>query len=563
MLLELSIRQFAIIQDLKVQFNTGLNILTGETGAGKSIIIDAIQLITGGRGSVDFIRSNSEKAEIEALFDLSADHQSFKRMQELGLDVTEDSMLILKRELLNNGKSICRINGQLVTLSTLKEIGEYLLQLHSQNQHQNLLSQDKQLNLLDSYGHKEIQDIKQQFFELYNEYIQLKKEARKLSDNEKEISQKIDLYQYQINEINNAELTSGEDESLNERRNAIKHFEKITKGLTSTQSVLYGEKGVVDKLGYVINVLGELAHLDKEIEDLNEQIVSAFYQIEDATIRLNDKINNLEYDPNQVDFIEERLSLIFNLKRKYGDSVDAILEYAVTIEDELNTLVNREEKLRDIQGKLAIKEKEIFESAVKLSKVRSKIAQSLAKNIEDELTYLQMPNAKFEIEITSTNDPNEFNYTGADKINFLISPNPGEPLKPLARIASGGELSRIMLAIQTILAKEDDAQTLIFDEIDTGVSGRAAQSIAEKLAFVARDKQVFVVTHLPQVASMADSHYLIKKIVKNNTTYTEIEHLNEENRIDELARMLGGVEITDLTKKHAKEMIEKTRSFKN
>ena len=572
MLRELIIRQLAIIQDLRIEFNHGLNILTGETGAGKSIIIDAIQLITGGRGSVEYIRSTSEKAEIEALFDLPLGHKVFQTLVTLGLESPEDGMLLFKRELLRTGKNVCRINGQLVTLSMLKEVGEDLIQLHSQHQHQQLLHQDKQLSLLDAYGDKEVEEQKEKFVDIYLQYESVKKEAKKLAENEKEIAQRIDLLQYQIKEISQAKLKPDEDDELLKQRDKIRHAEKITNGFKNAYVLLNDENGIVFQMGNVIDILDQIKAYDEKISLLYEQIVNAYYQVEDAAMQLNSQVDSLEFDQEQINSIEVRLSLIHHLKRKYGENVNSVLEYAVTIEEELDLLIHRDEHLQDIQERLKKVIKELKIEALALSNLRKKTAEQLSASIENELRDLQMKNVKFQVNLSYQEDKDglevngnlyQVTQTGLDRANFLISPNPGEPLKPINKIASGGELSRVMLAIQNILANKDDITSIIFDEIDTGVSGRTAQAIAEKLAFVAGEKQVFAVTHLPQAASMADHHYLIKKSNKENSTYTTIEYLDEEKRIEELARMLGGVEVTELTKKHAREMIEKTLPIKS
>lgn len=572
MLLELTIRQFAIIKELSVGFKEGLNVITGETGAGKSIIIDAIQLIIGGRGSTEFIRNEAEKAEIEGLFDISNNHDINALLSSLGFESSEDDFLIIKRELLRNGKSICRVNGQFVTLTTLKEIGQYLLSLHSQNQHQNLLVQEKQLALLDAYGDKRLKGVKTSFEQAYSRYALLKRQVNELYSNEKEVTQRIDILQYQKGEIGRADLKPNEDEILSEQRNKIKHAEKINNNLINAYQSLHNDKGINDQLFNIKGLLEQVAGYDQEIASIAEQVGNAYYQIEDATLQLNNLVTNLDFNQVNIEQIEERLSLIHLLKRKYGDSVNVILEYAVTIEEELATLTNREENLTKLQKELDRITKEVAIHANELSSLRTETAKELSRKIEQELRDLQMANAKFVVKIDYEEDSKgitigdktlHLSSTGIDKINFLISPNLGEPLKPLNKIASGGELSRVMLAIQTILANKDDITTIIFDEIDTGVSGRAAQAIAEKLAVVAKDKQVFVVTHLPQVASMADNHYLIEKKEKDNITYTEITYLEEEKRIDELSRMLSGVEVTTLTKKHAKEMIDKALIHKS
>jgi len=571
MLIELTIREFAIIKELKVNFHQGLNVLTGETGAGKSIIIDAIQLIAGGRGSVDYIRNQADKADIEALFFLDDDHPVFKLMNSYGIQHVEDGMLIIKRELLSSGKSICRVNGQLVTLGMLKELGTLLIQLHSQNHHQKLMYSDKQLELLDAYGEDKLQTSKKEFQKLFRRYDELKREVKHLSENEKEIAQRIDLLQYQINEIVQADLSPNEDQELIDKRNRLRNFEKITKSLHSAYQALAHDNGMMELFSHVLGLIEQISSYDGQIEKFNEDLSNNYFQMESVTSEIKDYIDQMDFEEEDINMIEERLSIIYHLKRKYGDSVDSILEYAATIEDELDLIQHKDERLQQLQSKLHDVSQDLIIEAMEISNIRRNLANELAGAIKNELHDLQMKNSDFKINIDYQEDPDGIEYQGRyyylnekglDKINFLISPNLGEPLKPLQKIASGGELSRIMLAILTILSHKDQVGTIIFDEIDTGVSGYAAQAIAEKLAVVSRGKQVFVITHLPQVSSMADYHYLIQKNTSNQSTYTEIKLLNDENRVDELARILGGVEVTETTRKHASEMIQKASEIK-
>jgi len=571
MLLELNIRNFAIIDELKVGFHDGLNILTGETGAGKSIIIDAMQLVTGGRGSIDYIRSEAEKSEIEALFDLESDHPVFDVLQSLGMNVPQDHLLLLKREILKSGKSICRVNGQLVTLTMLKEIGEWLIQVHGQHQHQHLLFEEKQLELLDSYGQNQINMTKQEFQLLYHKYQNLLREVKHLSEDEQKLTQRLDLIKYQIDEITKANLKLGEDEELTNQRNRIRNAEKIMKGILDSADILSKENGAVDLLSYATSILDPISHYDSDIKKIHEQLQNLFYQIEDIASEINRFAQKYDFNPDEIDVIEERLSILHHLKRKYGNTVDDILEYAASIEDEVEILEHRDHHLQKLQLELNEVEQDMVVEALELSKLRISLAKTLSNKIVKELVDLEMKNVQFKIDIKyqekSDGVPVNGKYItifehGLDKIQFLIAPNPGEPLKPLSKIASGGELSRIMLAILSILSDQDRINTFVFDEIDTGVSGRAAQSIAEKLSYVGKNKQVFVITHLPQVAIMGDHHYLIHKKVKNNHTFTDLELLNENDRILEVARMLGGSEITETTIKHANEMICKAKENK-
>ncbi|WP_339062506.1 DNA repair protein RecN [Tepidibacillus marianensis] len=520
MLLELAIRNFAIIDELKVSFKDGLNILTGETGAGKSIIIDAMQLVTGGRGSIDYVRTDADKAEIEVLFDVESNHPVFDILQALGIDIPEDHLLLLKREIHKNGKSICRVNGQLVTLTMLREIGEWLIQVHGQHQHQHLLFGDKQLEMLDAYGFDKIRSSKQEYQLLYQKYQNVLREVKHLTEGEQKLTQRLDLLKYQIEEITQADLKLGEDEELTSQRNRIRNAEKIVKGISDSSEILSKENGAVDLLSYVTSILDPITHYDSEIATIHEQLQGLYYQIEDIALEISRLVQQYDFNPNEIDGIEERLSIIHHLKRKYGSTVDEILEFAATIEDEMEILEHRDHHLQKLESELNEIEQDMVIEALELSKIRKSLAKTLSAKIVNELMDLEMKNVQFHIEIKyqEKNDGirvHEKYYSifehGLDKIQFLFAPNPGEPLKPLSKIASGGELSRIMLAILSILSDQEKISTLVFDEIDTGVSGRAAQSIAEKLSFVAKNKQIFVITHLPQVAAMGDHHYLIQK----------------------------------------------------
>ena len=571
MLVELTIKEFAIIENLRINFNNGLNILTGETGAGKSIIVDAIQLLIGGRSSVDFVRSRAEKSEIEALFDLAGDHSVYSLLEEYDIEHSREEMFVIKRELFRNGKSICRINGQVVNLAVLKEVGERIIQLYSQLQHQQLLNNTKQLALLDGFAEDSVAAIKQHYSSKYKEYSALKKELLLLLDDERELSQKLDLLKYQIAEITAANLTVGEEDELNQQKNLIRHAEKISKALNNMQLNLADEAGIVDMIANSLKQLESIVDYDESYKQLHEELSAIYYQLESMAQDIAGQVGRIEFDSAQLDLIEERLNAIHFLKRKYGDSIESIHEFLDKSIKELDYIENRETHLEQLKQKLQFVTKDLLVISVRLSEERKLAAVSLARLIEQELTDLQMENTRMEIELSYTEDSSGIEYegnsyqitgTGLDQIDFLISPNPGEPLKPLNKIASGGELSRIMLATLTILAEKEEVPTLIFDEVDTGVSGKAAQAIAEKLAVVSKTKQVFSITHLSQVAAMADSHYLIQKDTEEMITKTNINQLNDRERVDVLAIMLGGAAITDTTYLHAAELIEKAKEFK-
>lgn len=572
MLVELNIKEFAIIENLTINFNEGLNILTGETGAGKSIIIDAIQLVIGGRSSTELIRTNAQKAEIEALFSMPKNHPVFEILSNMGIEATEDCTLLIKRELIATGKSICRVNGHLVTLTMLKQIGQWLIQLYSQLQHQQLLSHEKQLSLLDAYAEKDLLEIKKIFSCNYEKYVALKKELTILSENERETAQRIDLLKYQINEITEADLKEKEDVELEQKKIKIKYSEKIASGLNSAYDLLSDDNGVINLLGIINGLLSELTEYDENIKIFYEQLNSIYYQIDDLSMEMGRDKDSIDFDEDELNNIEERLSVIQHLKRKYGDTIEEILEYANKIESELNMIENKEEYLQKVQIELDELTEKVCNQAINMSDIRKKHASKLSTLIENELKELHMSNTKIKIDINFQEQVNGIEYEGKtynitrfglDKVVFLMSSNPGESLKPLNKIVSGGELSRIMLTILTILAHKDKIPTVIFDEIDTGVSGRAAQAIAEKLARASKDKQVFVITHLPQVAAMADYHYLIEKNIIKESTFTQITRLDKQERIEVLARMLGGLEITNKTLEHASEMINSSMLIKN
>lgn len=571
MLVEITIKEFAIVENLRINFNDGLNILTGETGAGKSIIIDAIQLIIGGRGSVDFIRSSADKSEIEAIFDLKDDHSVYLLLDEKSIDYSKEEMLVIRRELFRNGKSISRINGQLVNLSVLKEIGAKVIQLYSQLQHQQLLHNEKQLALLDGYAEEKLASIKAQYTTTYERYSSLKKEWLLLTNNERETKQRLNLLQYQISEIKAANLEPGEEDTLNYQKNIIKHAEKIAYALNNAHENLSREKGAVDLVRASRMQLEQLIEYDNKFEQIHEELTNSYYQLEELAQEISEQVNNIEYDAVKLDQIEERLSAIYFLKQKYGASITEVLKYLEKSIAELEKLENREVQLEQVTSDLQKTTEKMLNNALDLSAERKNAANDLAFLIEKELADLRMSNTRMKIALEYIESATGVEYQGKryqisseglDQIEFLISPNPGEPLKPLDKIASGGELSRIMLAILTILAEKEEVPTIIFDEIDTGVSGKAAQTIAEKLARVAQSKQVFAITHLSQVASMADSHYLIQKDTEEMITKTKINQLHKNDRVNVLARMLGGTEITETTNEHARELIEKAQQFK-
>lgn len=561
MLAELSIRNFAIIDVLSISFKKGLTVLTGETGAGKSIIIDAIGLLIGGRGSSEFVRYGTPKAEIEGLFLVDAPHPVYAKADELGIDI-QDGMVILKRDIMESGKSVCRINGKLVTLSLLKEFGQSLVDIHGQHETQYLMQPEMHLSLLDSFGGEEMEKKVEQYQTVYYEYKELNKQLKNLTENEQQINQRLDLIQYQLEEIHQAELLANEDTELQEEKLKLGNYEKLFNSLQDSYQALYGEEKGIEQVSVALSHLQNVAHLDDDLNHLQENVANHFYALEEAAYSIRNYFETMEFDPARLDFIETRLNEISKLKRKYGDSVNEILAYAEKIEKELDMLQNKDGNIEALRTQLQKKEKQLQKSASQLSKNRKKLAEQLIAEIHQELKELYMEKTVFDIRITTPAENSDaikerdFGKNGSDEVEFFISTNPGEPLKPMAKVASGGELSRVILALKSIFSQHQGITAIIFDEVDTGVSGRVAQAIAEKIFKVSEGSQVLCITHLPQVAAMADTHLHISKEIANDRTTTHVVSLETSQKVNEIGRMISGVEITELTKQHARELLD-------
>lgn len=572
MLTELSIKNFAIIESLSISLEKGLTVLTGETGAGKSIIIDAIHLLVGGRGSVEFIRYGESRAEIEGLFLLDDEsHPCYEKCREFGIEIA-DGMIVLRRELLTSGKSVCRVNGKLVTIAILREIGGTLVDIHGQHEHQELMNPDLHLPLLDQYGGSEIISALAEYQLVYKKYEQLKKQLQKLNENEQQMAHRLDLLTFQLDEIEKAGLMPNEDEELMEERMRIMNFQKIYTAIQNSYQALYGEQRGLDWISAAMSHLDDVTDIDAALKDAHETISNSYYLIEETAYKLRNQLDQLEYDPERLDFIESRLNEINHLKRKYGRTVADILHYAGQIAEEIDTIQHRDSHIHKLQKELESVTADLLVEAKNLTNVRKKYAKTLIDSIHQELKDLYMDKTVFDVVFTkregSLDDPVldgipvKPHRDGLDAVEFYISTNPGEPLKPLAKVASGGELSRIMLAMKSIFSKHQGVTSIIFDEVDTGVSGRVAQAIAEKIYRVSVNSQVLCISHLPQVAAMADTHLYISKETIENRTKTSVTMLTAEEKIKEIGRMISGVEITDLTKEHAKELLELAAKIK-
>ncbi len=552
MLRELSIRNFAIIEDLTVSFSDGLTVLTGETGAGKSIIIDAVHLLAGGRGNSEFIRHGAKKAELGGLFQISSSvHPVYKKLEEAGIEIEEDT-IILRRDLNDTGKSICRVNGKLVPLSVLRDVGASLIDIHGQHENQELMDEKQHIHLLDQFAEEQLTPIQNMYSEQYDEYRALKKELASISIDEQLMAQRIDLYQFQMKELEDANLKLGEEDELLDERRRLMNFNKIFERSSAAYEAIQGETKGLDWIGNAMGALEDAATIDEQFKEASDAVTTAFYALQDAAYQVKNVLDELEFDPARLNEVEQRLAHIQNMKRKYGATVEDILTYYEKIKTELNELLNRDEILQVKERKVHEIEEILNDFAAELSNVRKVAAHELSEAIMAELRELHMEKAKF---IVNFDTLPYFDAQGKDQVIFYISTNVGEPPKSLPKIASGGELSRMMLALKTIFSSSNGVTSIIFDEVDTGVSGRVAQAIAEKIAAISINSQVLCISHLPQVAAMADHHYFIKKEVEHDRTFTSLAEIDTHARIEEVSRMMSGAEITDLTLQHATELL--------
>ena len=555
MLQELSIKDFAIIDEIQISFQPKMTVLTGETGAGKSIIIDALGLLAGGRGSTEFIRKGEKKAVIQGLFTLPREANTYNILEEYGID-SEDGQIILQRDLYRGGRNICRINGMMVNLATLRKVGETLIDIHGQNEHQELMKPENHIDLLDEYD-KKTSELRNQYQVVYQNYRKLKLSMEKKEADEKAWAQRLDMLNFQVKEIGEAGLKINEEDELVEEKNKLDNFQAIHDALELSYQILSGEKiDVVGNLGNAMNELSDVSDLSENLQEINTKISDAFYSLEDVARDISDELDSMEWNGERLNEIEERLELIHQLKRKYGDTIEDILHYHIRIVKELREMENAEQNSEKQERQLSEALEKVKELAIKLSKQRKKSAKKLEKMIHKQLSALYMDKAVFEVKFLSNS---KLYSKGIDKVEFYIQTNPGEEMGPLAKIASGGELSRIMLALKTIFSQKMGVTSIIFDEVDTGVSGRVAQAIAEKISQISNNSQVLCITHLPQVAAIADNHYYISKSVNDGRTETSLEELDEKQKIREIARMLSGSEITELTLKHAEELIKMSK----
>ncbi|WP_270998327.1 DNA repair protein RecN [Listeria seeligeri] len=560
MLQEMTIKNFAIIESLSLSFQEGMTVLTGETGAGKSIIIDALGLLVGGRGSTDFIRHGEERLELQGLFTLAEDNFACRNaLLEHGIDATDD-MVVLERSLFRSGKNSCRINGKLVTTVLLRQIGSKLIDIHSQHEHQELMNEEFHLSLLDRFAADKIKPALTKYQANFKEYQTISKEWQNWTKNERELAQRLDMLRFQQQEIENANLQAGEEDRLLEQKNILANFEKLNENLQGAYTAIQGEPGGLEFIGEAMRQMDSAAGIHTDYKAVSEAISSSYYMLEDSMSQIRQSLDQLEFQPEELNQIESRLNDLNQLKRKYGKTIEDIIHYEQEISSEMEKLTDSESHVGHLETKLASLKTELTNQAGILTEIRKKAAITLEKQIKQELNQLYMEKAVFSVRFET--DKMELTETGQDSIVFYMSTNPGEPLKPLAKIASGGELSRMMLALKTIFSRHQGITSIIFDEVDTGVSGRVGQAIAEKIYAVSVGSQVLCISHLPQVAAMANHHYYITKKVQNKRTTTSVAILHGDEKVEEISRMIAGIEVTELTKQHAKEMIEQAEKVK-
>ena len=547
MLSLLHIENIAVIECADITFDSGFNILTGETGAGKSIVIDAISAILGERAYRDMIRTGTNKASVRAVF---TNVPKLSWFEDNGVEY--DPETIIQREVHLDGKNICRVNGALVTVSILRKLGIQLINIHGQHDSASLFDENNHLGFLDAFA--ENQSLRDTYAEKFDAVAKLRKEIERLHMDESEKLRRMETLRYQINEISKANLQAGEDETLEQRRKILQNAEKLSDGIHTAVECLYGgddTDGAASLLAEAERELARLARYTDAYHELHEKVADLMYQVQDAAEELRDARDDLSYSADELEQIESRLDIIHRLRRKYGSSCEEILEYLEKAQKELDEIEFADDHVERLKLKREKAEKQAWDAAIALRNNRIAAAKELSERILTELAQLDMPRVQFSCNFTET----ELTTIGADLVAFYMSANAGEALKPLSKVASGGELARIMLAMKNVLAEQDQVATLIFDEVDTGVSGRAAQKVAEKLRSVAKTKQVLCVTHLPQLAALANTHLLIAKEERSGRTYTTVTPLDLEGRKRELARIIGGANITETTLKSAEEML--------
>ena len=556
MLLELNIANIALIESLCIEFAQGFNVLTGETGSGKSIVVDCVNLVLGGRADRDFVRTGAEKGSVQALIDVSHNAPARALLSEMAIDC-EDGLVAVSREISRSGRNICRISGVIVPLNTLRRLTGTLLDIHGQHEHQSLLDPAKHIAFLDAYGDNRHNELRAQAAKLHSERVKMESELKKNMLDAAERERLSDMLGFQIQEIASAKLKKGEEERLIARLRILENSEKIRTNVETAYEAAYAGAGrtpsAQELLLRAANAMDKLSQIDERYAELGLRLREMVYSVQDIGYELRDILDHMESDPELIEKVSKRLETIDRLERKYGPNLDDVLNFYASAVERLEGIQTGDAHIDALKTELAKKDAELGEVCTQLTASRRELAQRLAQAIMQQLRDLGMGRARLEIRIESLPRPTA---NGLDSVEFLISANPGEPLKPMASVASGGELSRIMLALKAISMEADGVDSMVFDEIDTGVSGRMAQTVGEKMCAIARDHQVLCVTHLPQIAALGDAHFVVEKHTDGTTTETVVRRLDSEGRIHELSRLVGGAEDSTSSLSHAKHMLE-------
>ena len=551
MLLEISIKNFAIIEAISLNFEKGMTVLTGETGAGKSIIIDAMNMMLGARATTDVIRHGAPKAEIEGLFSIENSLPLQEIFDEQGIDLGDE--IIIRREILQNGRSVSRVNGQMVNLSVLRSIGQYLVDIHGQHDQEELMRPQLHIQMLDGFGDADFLELKQAYQTNFDAYRKMRKQLLEIKKNQEEHKARIEMLEFQMAEIESASLQPGEDLKLNQERDKLLNHKHIADTLTNAYTMLDNEEfSSLANVRSAMNDMESLEDYDAEYREISTSLSESYYVLEDVTKRLEDIIEDLDFDGNRLMQIENRLDLIHAITRKYGGNVDDVLLYFAKITEEYNLLTGHHLSSDDMEAELKKLEVSLVDLASQLSSARHKLAKQLEIEIQQELKDLYMDKAQFQVQFTNA----KFSREGNESVEFYISTNPGEDFKPLVKVASGGELSRLMLAIKSAFSRKEGKTSIVFDEVDTGVSGRVAQAIAQKIHKIGQHGQVLAISHLPQVIAIADYQFFIEKISDEHSTVSTVRLLTLEERVEEVAKMLAGENVTAAALTQARELLQ-------
>ena len=551
MLLEISIKNFAIIEAISLNFEKGMTVLTGETGAGKSIIIDAMNMMLGARATMDVIRHGTSKAEIEGLFSVENSHALQMIFDEQGIELGDE--IIIRREILQNGRSVSRVNGQMVNLSVLRSIGQYLVDIHGQHDQEELMRPQLHIQMLDGFGDADFLELKQAYQTNFDAYRKMRKQLLEIKKNQEEHKARIEMLEFQMTEIESASLQPGEDLKLNQERDKLLNHKNIADTLTNAYTMLDNEEfSSLANVRSAMNDMESLEDYDVEYREISTSLSESYYVLEDVTKRLEDIIESLDFDGNRLMQIESRLDLIHAITRKYGGNVDDVLMYFAKITEEYNLLTGNNLSSDDMEAELKKLEVSLVDLASKLASARHNLAQQLEIEIQQELKDLYMDKARFQVQFTK----GKFTREGNESVEFYISTNPGEDFKPLVKVASGGELSRLMLAIKSAFSRKEGKTSIVFDEVDTGVSGRVAQAIAQKIHKIGQNGQVLAISHLPQVIAIADYQFFIEKISNDHSTVSTVRLLTVEERVEEVAKMLAGENVTEAALSQARELLQ-------